>query len=496
MTASIPISQIVTVNPAVVGAGGNPLALNSIFLTDSANAPSATLLSFPDADSVGNYFGTSSTEYALAVIYFNGYENSTVKPGTLYFYECDLVTARAAWLHGTSLAGMTLTQLQALSGSLSITIDGVVKSAASINLSAVTSFSNAAASITSALSLSGGAAVTWDSAFSRFVVTSGTTGATSTMTQATGTLAAGIGLSAGTLSQGSAIDTVAGITAEIKAASNDWAVFMTTFEPSDANMLEFSAWANGQGDRYLYVCWDSSTGYLTANNATTVGAQIAALENDGTIVVYNNAQIAAFVAGTVASIDFNARNGRITAAFKTQSGLATTVNTLADATAVLSNNASYYGRYSAPGNANDYNILYDGRLLGSKWKWLDTYVNQIFLNTQLQLSIFNGLISVNAAPYNELGNTFIRAWCADPIAQALNNGAIRTGVPLSNSQKANINAAAGLDISNELQNNGYYLQILPASAQVRANRQSPPVKLWYMDGGAIQQITLASIAVL
>jgi hypothetical protein len=118
------------------------------------------------------------------------------------------------------------------------------------------------------------------------------------------------------------------------------------------------------------------------------------------------------------------------------------------------------------------------------------------LNAQLQLAIFNGLLQVNAAPYNALGYTYIRAWCADPINQALNNGTIRTGVPLSNAQKAAINSVTGLDISNELQNNGYYLQILPATAQVRGNRQSPPVKLWYMDGGAIQQITLASIAVL
>ena len=53
-----------------------------------------------------------------------------------------------------------------------------------------------------------------------------------------------------------------------------------------------------------------------------------------------------------------------------------------------------------------------------------------------------------------------------------------------------------MDISSDLQSKGYYLQILPATAQVRGQRKSPPVKLWYMDGGSIQQITLASIAVL
>ena len=99
-------------------------------------------------------------------------------------------------------------------------------------------------------------------------------------------------------------------------------------------------------------------------------------------------------------------------------------------------------------------------------------------------------------PYNSRGETFIRSWCQDPINEALNNGTIQIGVQLSESQKATIASQAGLDISTQLQNQGYYLQVLPATAQVRQQRQSPPVKLWYCDGGAIQQITLASIAVL
>jgi len=127
---------------------------------------------------------------------------------------------------------------------------------------------------------------------------------------------------------------------------------------------------------------------------------------------------------------------------------------------------------------------------------LDTYLNQIRLNAQLQLAIFVGLQANNSTPYNSQGETFIRSWCADPITEALNNGSIRIGVPLSMSQKATIAAQAGFDISSQLETQGYYLQILPATAQVRQARQSPPIKLFYMDGGAVQQITLASIAVL
>ena len=75
-------------------------------------------------------------------------------------------------------------------------------------------------------------------------------------------------------------------------------------------------------------------------------------------------------------------------------------------------------------------------------------------------------------------------------------GAIRPGVPLSNLQAAEVNAAAGTQIDQILKNRGWYLQILDANAQVRAARSSPPITLWYMDGGSVQQINVASIEIV
>lgn len=495
MAQAIPISQIATVNPSVVAAGGNPISLNGVFIDQSLNVPVSSLLSFPTNDDVIAYFGANSTQAALGAIYFNGFDISTKKPGTLFFAGYALL-ARAAWLRGQSLAGVTLAQIQAIAGTLIVTVDGVTKTAAALNLSAASSFTNAAALITTALSLTAGAAVTWDATTSSFVITSGTTGATSTMTQATGTTAAALGLSAGILSQGVAIDTPATVMARVKAQEQNWASYMTTWEPNLADKTAFSVWTNGQNNRYAYVAWDSDAGYATPNNAAVFGTIVDVENYEGTVVVYNTAAIAAFVCGYIGSVDFAAVNGRATPAFKTQSGLATSVNSLDLATAVLSNNASYYGLYQAPGAGNIYSIMYDGRMNGSKFKWLDTYINQIYLNAQLGLSMFTGLMAVNSSPYNSEGETFIRSWCKDPTDEALNNGTIRIGVPLGASQAATIAGQVGFDISTQLETQGSYLQILPATAQVRQGRQSPPVKLWYMDGGALQQITLASIAVL
>ena len=115
MTASIPISKEVTVIPGVVGTGGNPLSLNCVFLSQSLLAPSGTLLSYSNASDVGTYFGTDSDEYKAAICYFNGFDNATTLPGTMYITEY-ATAVRAAWLRGFSLAGEPLSYFQGLSG--------------------------------------------------------------------------------------------------------------------------------------------------------------------------------------------------------------------------------------------------------------------------------------------------------------------------------------------------------------------------------------------
>ena len=139
--------------------------------------------------------------------------------------------------------------------------------------------------------------------------------------------------------------------------------------------------------------------------------------------------------------------------------------------------------------------MYDGNMPGN-YPYFDTFINQIYLNNQLKLAIFDLLLAMNSIPYNDEGYTRIRASILDPVNEAVNNGTIRTGVPLSESQKTQISARAGKDISNELYSQGWYLQINAATAIIRARRGSPSMNFFYCDGEAIQQITLPSLVII
>lgn len=190
---TIPASLYVTVNPGVIGAGGNPLALNGVCISPNILIPTNSVESFASPAAVSSFFGPASDELTFANTYFLGNDNSTLKPGTLFFAPFNTVD-RAAWIQSGSFAGVPLATLQAFSGSLTITVDGVVRTAASINLSSATSFSNAATAIQTALNT--GLATIATSSAASIAGTTLTVGGTITGAFAAGQTVVGSGVTA------------------------------------------------------------------------------------------------------------------------------------------------------------------------------------------------------------------------------------------------------------------------------------------------------------
>lgn len=494
---NIPASQLVNVIPGVLGAGGNPLSLNAVFLTSDAAVPIGTVMPFSTLEDVQDFFGASSVEATLAAIYFAGFAGATTLPGTLYFAQYN-TSAVAAYLRGGALA-LTLSQLQAFSGTVIVAIDGVSHTSLNVDLSAASSFSNAAAIIQTALqggSPGTAATVTYDSQRDAFVIHSSTTGPSSTMAFATGTISDDIKLQSAqgaVLSQGAAIAVPSALMTGITNVTQNWATFMTTTEPIDATKLLFAAWVQTTNSRYTYVAWDSNVLAIQASQPTTFGALVNASNSFGVVPVYeSNGHIAAFICGVAASIDFTAPAGRITFAFKNQPGLVANITDATQADNLIGNGYNFYGSYAT---ANDlFTFLQPGQISGD-WEWIDAYVNQIALSASFQLAFMSLLANVNSIPYNTTGYNLLRSAALDPINSALNFGSIQPGVALSASQIAQVNTAAGFRISDTLQNVGWYLKITPADAITRAARESPPMTFWYTDGGSVQKVELSSIDV-
>lgn len=491
MFQSIPASRIVSVNPAVLSSGGSPLSMNAVFLSKNENIPTGQHLVFSDASATGDFFGLSSDEFQAAQIYFKGFDNSQIKPGALYFYPYN-TEVEAAYLRGASVKSMALSVLKKLSGDITVTIDGADKTASAVSLSAATSFSDAASKIAEAFS---GVTVRFDEQLQAFEIASSTKGKASSIGYAGGTLAEALNLTkdkGAVISAGADADSADTIMEGVIKTTLNFATFTTIHEPTAEEKLALAKWSNAQGNRFLYVAWGKEATALQPGDTSCLGARLKASAYDGTAAVYGVLDKAAFVCGAIAAIDFTESQGRITLAFKRQSGLEVDVSNSTDAKNLEDNGYNYYGAWAT---ANDrFLFLYPGQLPG-KWKWIDAYVNQIRLNSQLQLALITLLTSSKSVPYNQVGIALQRAACQDPVNEALNFGSIQPGVNLSEQQKAVINNEARIDAATKIESDGYYLLIQQASAQTRGNRQSMPMKLWYTDGGSVHNINLGSINV-
>lgn len=384
----------VTVNPAVLGAGGNVASQNALFLSDSLLLPTNTVKSFGTVAAVTAFFG-AGVESEMAAKYFAAHDNSAIKPSVLLFapYNAATDTPTTAMNHAAAI-------------------------------------------------------------------------------------------------------------------SRAWVTFSTTFEPSLADKKLFAEWVSAQNQRYAYVAWDTDALAIASGTGVTFGEVARALAYDTVLPISGDAaaaiaqgstlaqvtrDAAAFICGVVAATDYTRKDGRVTACFRTQAGLLPTVIDNQNALNLAANGYSFYGQFA--NSVNVKNFFSDGKVSG-KWNFLDSFAGQVYLNTNLQTAIVSLMIAVNSLPYNQAGYSLARAAMNDPISAAKNAGIIRTGVSLSASQIAQINQTAGQDISSDLVNNGFFLQILDPGAQARAARGTPIVNLWYTDGGAIQSISLASINVL
>lgn len=493
---AITASNLVQVLPRILKATGNDLVFNGVVLDSNATIPSDTPLAFSSATEVGEYFGTSSDEYKFAGTYFGGFDNSQVKPATLYFYRLN-ATASGAWVRGEALnvktALASITQIS--SGSLTITIDAVEKQYTGIDLSACTSYSDVATAVQTATN--GDLTLEFSSQFNAFIIKGVTVGATATLSVPTGDVATALGFNAETavISDGQGANTMTQSMKNLVDGFTNFVTFTTLTEPTDAEALELAQWATtnyNAGVLYLYVCWDTSKANYDPNNTSVISEQLQ-LENIGATCVCFGVTMASFIMGVTASIAWDQANSTITYAFKHLSGFGANVDKTSYANALDKHKVLYMGNFAT---RNDNFILsYNGAMLG-EWDWLDAYINAVWLCNALQVQLMAMIETANRIPYNENGYAKIRSNCKDIINRAINNGVIDLGVNISDAQKAELTTLLGGDYSDEIKNNGYYLQIVDATASIRQARNTPSINLVYTYGGSVHKLVVPATAVV
>lgn len=510
--SNVSTSKFVNIIPKLIVAQGSGFELNGLLLTKNITLPIGQVFQFTSANAVSDYFGSTSSEYAFAVGYFKGNTGKTKIPPKLLIANY-LLTTQAGWLRGAELES-TVTEIKAITnGSLNIEIGGTALTLTGLNFSTANSYSDVATIIQTAIRDSEDASITdptalnnctvvYTSQFNAFLITAGVSDSTGTVEFAT---VASTGTDIGTLFnltelggaiksdvQSSAI-TLTAFMNNVKLQTQNWVTFCKNWAFESVEDLDFATWNSGNGVRFVFVEYDQLAVDLNANSTADFVSILDNANISGTVCNYGDISLAAFFMGTIASINYSVTGGRITTAYKQQDGLTVTCTNDTDYDTLTGKG---YNCYVRDGSANNTFFGYQRGTITGNYGFSDAYVNHVWLNDALQVSIRELLADVNSLPYNNFSKAKIQSAIMGDINTAKNAGVINTEVVLGEEIITQVMEETGLDdVETTLFTQGWLLVVKDATDEQRASRTSPESRFYYVDGGSIQKIDLISTAI-
>lgn len=455
----------------------------------------AVLSSFQDAL---NQFTVGSQPYLAAQTWFA----QSPLPKNLIIGRW-INAAASATLKG-GVFSTTLSQFQAITnGSFNVVVDGVSRNITALNLSSANSFTAIATAIQTAITTAGSnVTVVYNPVTKSFVVTSATTGATSTLTYfspvspASGTdLSAPLALTLATgaqLSQGAAAESISQAFNAIINLNNSPYFVSAEDGFSDATVSELSALIQSFTDslRFMFSANTNDAQTLITGDTTSESAQLFALQPQRTWMTWSATadRKAVSAAARMSSVNFDANNGLITLMFKTLPGTLPDDLTTTQQTELDRKRVNYYANFSgdpiyAKGTTFNTSAYIDTRYA------LDWFVNAV------QVDVFDLLVQSPRIAQTDEGNSFVVDVINEVCQQAVRNGMVTPGY-VSEALKADIIATTGNTEFDGYLSTGYLVWNQPVSQQSQSDRDQRKFtakKIWLKSGGAIQSGDIAIV---
>ena len=474
--SSVPISEFIDVGIALAP---TPAGLSGfgklLFLSKEAAAGSNPILT---TERIRQY---SSME-ALAGDFPSGEIN---KAATVYyaqqpkpkFFMVGLIDGTATAAKATGSSAPNLTSLQAITaGGFSITIDGTLVVISAVNRSSTTSYLQVAAAVEAKLQVQlAGTQCDYDAGLGRFVITSPTTGATSTITVASADvsgLAAGLGLITAALVQGKAEESPTDALTQCEQFDNSFYGIALDSEYEDVTAsLDAAVWTEARSKVFFNTTNDSDC--LTPAAASTIAGQIKDASLKRTLSVYAPASgtyAGISVAGRAFTVNFEGTNTTITLMYKKLPTIP-----------VAKISSSQKGHL----DSINCNVFLDvgGTSFFAESKmadatFFDTVHGTDWLQNRIETDVFNLLYqSTTKVPYTDTGVSMIIQKVEQGLRQGVTNGLIAPGTTTDGTY---------LDLGYRID----YIPVSDVSTADKGNRIYRGITFIAVGAGAIHRVTI------
>lgn len=484
MANKLPVSRLVGVSINLSPLAAQPAGVNSLLVMGESTVlgTSERIRAYSDLDSVAGDFGLDAPEYKAAALYFG----QNPRPRSIYigrwisadapgFLLCPILTATQ----------QTISNWTAItSGTLSMTVDGAAVSLTGIDLHTATNLNGVAALLNTALA--GAATVEWDG--QRWRIISPTTGPTSTVSAATGTVATLMRAVSGSATPvaGAVAETPAEAVAELDDRfGRQWYAVMFAVDGGITDLDSIAVSEYIQATNHIYGITGTDTVILDAITDTDIGSVLKASGYTRTVGQYSeNPYAVASYIGRNMVVNFAGNNTTITGMFKQEPGVIPENLTATQANTLQSKRWNVFAEYD-----NDTAIIQYGTMFGP------AYFDEIHcldaMALDIQTAVYNALYtSPTKIPQTDAGIHLLETVITEVLARYVANGTIAKGGVWKSAGFGTLNYG---DVLHE----GYYIYAQSVADQLQADREarkSPPIQIAVKLAGAVHTVD-ASILV-
>lgn len=491
--ASLSISSLINVSDTLAAAAAQAQSTQTMLvLVDDPNIDTVTRFeNFASATAVATWFGSNAAATAAATPWFG----QLPQPTTLSI---------GRWVQGAAsgqLLGAPLTASQqtisnwtaVTTGGFTITIDGGSPEVITgLNFSAVSNLNAVAAVIQGHLT---GATIVWNANSQNFVVTSNTTGTSSTVSFAT---APGSGVDISTMlglkSTSSGCFQAPGLAAETALAAatlfderfgQEWYGLML-IGAADSDVLAVAQFLAGSSNKHFVFGSTIEAGVLVSTSTTDLAYVLQNAAVAKTAVQYNGTSPYSVMslAGRILTVDYTGTNTDINLMYKQEPGITPDALHTSQLAAALAKNCNVFVSYN-----NGANIIQPG--ICSNGQWIDTVIGTDALCLAIQSAVFNLLYTTpTKIPQSDAGMHQVKVTIEQVCQQFAQNGFLAPGVwngPLFGSLQNNN------DGTPPTLTKGYYVFAPPIATQsltTRQQRLSVPFQIAARIAGAVQTVNV------
>lgn len=431
--ASLPISLFINASATIAAAAAQSQSTQTaLFLVDDPLIDVVTRFeTFASAAAVAQQCGSDSPAAAAATAW---YGQSPQPPAGSFNLGRWAHAASAGQLFGAPLsaAQQLIATWQAVNaGAFDITVDGgVAQSISGLDFSAAGNLNAVAAAIGAKLT---GATIVWDALNSRFVVTSDTTGATSTVsfasapgagTDISGMLGMRVTSSGAYQADGIAAETaLAAVTLFDQKYGQQW-FGLYILGASDADVQAVGPFIAASGNEHYFMATTQAAGTIVSSDTTDLAYLMAQAKPAKTALQYSSSSpyAAASMLARILSVDYTGTDTAIILMYKDEPGIVPEALTADQYATLKAKNCNALVSFS-----NGTSGLVTG--VGCDGTWIDTQIGTSAFKLALQNAFFNTLKTMSTkVAQTDAGQHKINVALTQVCQQFVNNGFLAPGV--------------------------------------------------------------------